>query len=376
MRRNNGKQRKKLFQMVIACGATVIAAVSLTVRLPALLQGSDAIFPALAAGTVLPEGAKAVWKENDTALSSIPEAPAESAPEVSSAPESSEPVSQASPSQTEAPPTPSSQTELSDNGYAIHERQIGGSGTQYENFYVKNSTGVDISIAEELAKRPDITIKKDGTPQVLLMHTHTTETYLPSDMVYYPENFYPRSTDNNNNVTLVGEEVKKKLEAAGIGVIHDTTQHDVPSYNGSYDRSEVTVKNILNENPTIQVVLDLHRDAIGNAESGKTKPTFVANGKKAAQIMIISGCGASRNVVFPDWEYNLRFALRLQQAAETRYPGMTRPLKFCNSQYNLNLTHGSLLIEIGSDSNSMEEAVYSGQLLGDALVDVLNTLTE
>ena len=376
MRRNNGKQRKKSLQTLIACSATAVAVISLTARLPALLQGSDDLFPTLAAGTVLPEGVKAAWEENSAAVSSVSAAPAESAPEASHAPEPSEPASEASSSQAEETSTPSSQTELSDSGYAVHERQIGGSGTQYENFYVKNTTGVDISIAEELAKRPDITIKKDGTPQVLLMHTHTSETYLPSDLGYYPEDFNPRSTDNNNNVARVGEEVKKKLEAAGIGVIHDTTQHDVPSYNGSYDRSEVTVENILAENPSIQVVLDLHRDAIGNAESGKTKPTFVADGKKAAQIMIISGCGASGNVNFPDWEYNLRFALRLQQAAETRYPGMTRPLKFCNSQYNLNLTHGSLLIEIGSDSNSMEEAVYTGQLLGDALVDVLNTLTE
>lgn len=375
MRRNKGKQIKKSLSVVLACGATVVAVASLAVRLPALLQGSDTLFPTLAAGAVLPEGAKAVWGEERTAASSAASLPSESAPEVSSAPEASESEPDAASSQEEVS-APSSQAELSDTGYAVHERQIGGSGTQYENFYVKNTTGVDINIGEELAKRPDITIKKDGTPQVLLMHTHTSESYLPSDLGYYPEDFYPRSTDNNNNVTRVGDEVMKKLEAAGIGVIHDKTQHDVPSYNGSYDRSEVTVQKILDENPTIQVVIDLHRDAIGNAESGKTKPTFVANGQKAAQIMIISGCGASGNVFFPDWEYNLRFGLRLQQAAETRYPGMTRPLKFCNSQYNLNLTHGSLLVEVGSDSNSMDEAVYTGQLLGDAMVDVLNTLTE
>ena len=114
-------------------------------------------------------------------------------------------------------------------------------------------------------------------------------------------------------------------------MVHDVTVHDNPSYNGSYTRSEATIQKNLQQYPSIQVVLDIHRDALGNEESGKTKPVFVVDGKKAAQIMIVSGYNNSANK-FPDWEYNMSFALKLQQAAENRYPGMTRPLNFTSMQ--------------------------------------------
>ena len=77
---------------------------------------------------------------------------------------------------------------------------------------------------------------------------------------------------------------------------------------------------------------------------------------------------------YPDWKINLRFALRLQQALETAYPGLARPIYFCPRKYNQDLSHGALLIEMGSEGNTLEEAVYSGQLLGNILVKVLEDL--
>lgn len=261
------------------------------------------------------------------------------------------------------------------NKISIREIQFGPSGDKYDNFYFKNNAGAKVDVLGLLAQQPDIHIKKDGQPQVLIMHTHTCESYLREDLGYYPADFYPRTTDNGYNVSKVGDAIAEKLEAAGIGVVHDYTQHDNPSYNGSYGRSEATINKNLQQYPSIQVVLDVHRDALGSNESSKVKPTFIANGKKAAQIMIVSGYNNSANK-FPDWEYNMRFALKLQQAAENRYPGMTRPMNFTSMQYNMYLTHGSLLIEVGTDANTLDEAVYSGSLLGDVLSDVLNTLTE
>ena len=85
----------------------------------------------------------------------------------------------------------------------------------------------------------------------------------------------------------MGNEITKKLEEAGIGVIHDTTIHDDP-YTGAYNRSWETIQRNLSENPTIQVTIDVHRDALGG-ESARIKPTTVINGRKAAQIMILSG---------------------------------------------------------------------------------------
>ena len=277
-------------------------------------------------------------------------------------------------SDSEQIPAPNTLNSQDENMYPIIERSIGASGITFNNFSVKNSTSVEIDIDEELNKRPDININKNSDPQVLIVHTHATEAYIDTDFGTFPESFYPRTTDNNHNVTRVGEAIKTQLSNAGINTIHDTTQHDNPSYTGAYYRSEDTIEEYLAKYPSIQVVFDIHRDSIGNNESGKVKPTFTYNNRKAAQVMIVAGCDDDGTWQFPDWEYNLRFALRLQQTTETLYPGMTRPLKFCPSQYNMHLTHGSLLVEIGTDVNTLDEAVYSGELLGNALVQVLNDL--
>ena len=160
------------------------------------------------------------------------------------------------------------------------------------------------------------------------------------------------------------------VKKAGILSIHDTTCHDSPSFSGSYKRSAETIEKNLAKYPSIQVTIDIHRDTIGNNERGKIKPTFKVGNRKAAQIMIMSGCDLDGSMEFPDWEYNLRFALRLQRSAETMYPGMTRSLFFGPVKYNMNKTHASLLIEVGTEVNTLNEAVYTGTLLGNVLENV------
>lgn len=258
--------------------------------------------------------------------------------------------------------------------YQIKELQFGASGMKYENFYVKNATSFNLNISDFLSQIPDIQNVKTESPKVLILHTHTTESYMDVDQGFYYESFYPRSSDDSKNVTQVGNAIASKLKNSGIGVIHDITHHDEPSYNGSYSRSAETINKNLQKYPSIQVVLDIHRDAIGDNENGKIKPTFVVNGKKAAQIMILSGCDMDASLGFPDWQYNLRLALRLQQKTETMFPGMTRAMSFGEFRYNMNCTHGSILIEVGTDSNTLDEAVYSGSMLGEALSEVLSKL--
>lgn len=260
--------------------------------------------------------------------------------------------------------------------YNIIETKLGECGEKYENFYVKKDTPVELNIEKELKSRPDIHIKTDGSPQVLIYHTHTTEAYMDKNNGFYYEDWESRTTDNSKNVTQVGDQIAAQLTHAGIGVIHDTAVHDNPSYNGSYKRSADTIQKHLSQYPSIQVTIDIHRDSLGSNESGKIKPTFLFNNRKGAQIMIIAGSDPDGTLEFPDWEYNLRFALRLQSTVETLFPGMTRPMFFTDSRYNMNKTHGSLLIEVGSDANSINEAKYSGELLGKALVDVLKKLKD
>ncbi len=240
---------------------------------------------------------------------------------------------------------------------------------------VKNETSVLNSLLiEESQKMPEFTIDFDGTPQVLIMHTHTTESFEPYERENFDSSFNYRTTDSSKNVVMIGDRITEELEDAGIGVIHDTTIHDYPSYNGSYERSAETVKAILKENPTIKIVLDIHRDAIGSNDN-LLQPTVKIKGKKAAQVMIISGCDDG-TLDMPDYMKNFRFASLLQQQMSSDYPGLTRPILFDYRKYNQDLTTGSLLIEVGTHGNTLSQVEYSGELIGKSLVKALKELEE
>ena len=254
--------------------------------------------------------------------------------------------------------------------YPVYEFTITEGNESYKNIQIKNTSSTDIDIKKELESKLGFEMEKTDKPQVLIYHTHTSESFLPYDTGYFYESFYPRTTDTSQNICAVGEEIAKQLNKAGINTIHDTTLHDYPSYNGAYDRSYATVSKYIEEYPSIKVTLDIHRDGIGT-DTQKTKPVFTVNGKKAAQIMILSGYNYDDSEEFRDWEYNLRFALQIQKKANDMYPNMVRPLNFSDFMYNMNINTGSLLIEMGAESNTIEEVRYSGYLLGKVLSEVL-----
>lgn len=258
--------------------------------------------------------------------------------------------------------------------FPVIESQYGSAGVGYDNFFVKNTTDYVINIGQEINSELGFKMENISEPQVLIVHTHTTEAYTNEDLGYYYEGQEFRTSDDEKNVTQVGQAIVKKLNENGIGAVHAKEHHDDPTYNGSYDRCEQTIYKYLEQYPSIKVIIDIHRDSIGyDDERGKIKPTFVAKGKKAAQIMIMSGYDPNGEYGFSDWEYNLRFALRLQQKAETMYPGMTRPLYFGDFAYNMFINTGSLLIEVGTEVNTLDEAVYSGELLGEVMSSVLKS---
>ncbi|MDO5124639.1 MAG: stage II sporulation protein P [Eubacteriales bacterium] len=261
-----------------------------------------------------------------------------------------------------------------ENQYPVIEKQIEGGDINYNNISIKNSTGFTLDVEKYLSNKLGFKCSDKDEVQVLIIHTHTSESYLTYDNGYYHESFYPRSSDNNKNMVRVGEEIKKALEQKGIGVVHATETHDSPQYDGAYYRSYDTTLKYLEKYPDIKVILDIHRDSLSSGSNGgKVKPTFTAGGKKAAQIMIMTGYDPDGSLDFPFWEENLTFALKLQQKCEDMYPGMTRPLYFGNFVYNMNVNNGSLLIEVGTDANTLEEAVYTGGLLGNVLSEVLQS---
>ena len=200
---------------------------------------------------------------------------------------------------------------------------------------------------------------------MLIMHTHATETYELAEKNWCDPNFTARSTDNSRNMIAVGAEIARVLNEAGICTIQDTTLHDYPSYNGSYEKSNATVRNYLAQYPSIKVVLDVHRDAIQTQDGTRYAPAANINGMRAAQVMII--CGADVDGNLPNFKQNLRFAARWQAKMAQLYPGLARPVLFDYRYYNQDLTTGSLLIEMGGHANTLEEAKYSARLVGDAL---------
>ena len=178
---------------------------------------------------------------------------------------------------------------------------------------------------------------------------------------------------SGSKVYEVGGALKQALEAQGFGVVHDTTVNDT-LYNGSYDRSWEVLQKNLAEHPGIQVTIDVHRDSMTTDSGVKYKPTVTVNGRKAAQVMLIAGCDANGGWGdFPRWEENLRLDLRVQEKLQELFPGLARPMSFSNSKYNMNATPGSLLVEVGTEVNTVEEAKYSGRLVGEILAETLGS---
>lgn len=345
--------------------ALTFAAVVCVLGRLSVLPSWDAAFTA--AGFILPGGAAEALKtdileEDEEDGPSQPE-PASSTPK---SPGSSRPENSSEENRNSSAANGSQGTVSTTQKADVKEMSIVNAGVQYNNVWVKNlNKNHGIDIPGELQKQPAVKIVKNAGPQVLIYHTHTTEAFAGET----------RSRDNAKNMVAVGERIAEQLKAAGINTYHDTTCHDYPSYNGSYDRSKVTILNALKKYPSIQVTLDVHRDAMGTEGGTRIKPTAMVNGKKAAQVMIISGCDDDGSLNFPNWEYNLRLAVRLQKSMADLYPGLGRPLNFCTRKYNENLTKGSLLVEFGTEVNTLDEAKYSGDLFGKALVEVLNKLT-
>ena len=247
------------------------------------------------------------------------------------------------------------------------------SNTSYNRVYLNNKTDTPINLASLLSENNPIKIQKNSEPQVLIVHTHATECYLSESKDHYTDKDLSRTTDNTKNMVAIGNIFAQKLNSAGIKTLHDTTAHDYPAYSGSYNRSKATIEKYLKQYPSIKIVIDVHRDSIGSAGGDKVKPIVEIDGKKAAQVMLVMGCGA--NITgHENWKQNLIFASKYQQTMEVLYPGLARAISLVNSRYNQNLTLGSILIEVGTDSNSFEEAKLGATLASNALLSYLNTL--
>ena len=227
---------------------------------------------------------------------------------------------------------------------------------------IKNSSDYTVNAEELLSQGCPITLEA-GVPQILIIHTHSSEAYSPAGLDKYEDLGTNRTLDTNYNVIRIGNELTEIFQSYGLNVIHDTGVYDYPSYTGSYNRSCEAIEKYLAENPSIQIVIDLHRDALCSDEiTYKTQAD--EDGVCASQIMILVGSDAS-GLEHPDWQQNLRPALYLQNAVYSKYPSLMRPVQLVSYRYNQHLTHGSMILEVGSNGNTLQEALAAIRLFGN-----------
>lgn len=240
-----------------------------------------------------------------------------------------------------------------------------------EDISVNNTTGQQIDVAALADAAVEIELG-DG-PQILIVHTHGSEAYtMDGTDIYIPSDTY-RTTDNNFNVVRVGTEIAGVLTDMGFSVIHDTSLYDHPAYSGAYDRSKEAVERYLEEYPTIKVVLDVHRDALTGADGTTYKTMAKVGEEQTAQIMLVVGsddAGASH----PEWKKNLTLAIKLQQRMNEIDTTLPRPITVRTNRFNQQLTTGSVLVEVGSHGNTLQEALAAARLFAKATGEELKTL--
>ena len=218
----------------------------------------------------------------------------------------------------------------------------------------------------ELITRPLDWDLATGAPTVLILHTHGTESYTKQPGEDYQESSAYRTLDEGYNMISLGDHLAQTLESAGIGVVHDRGLHDYPSYNGSYGAARKSIAAYLEEYPSIQLVLDLHRDASGD-NSNQLKTAAVVDGAASAQLMIVVGTGDS-GLKHPNWEENLALALKLYGQLERTSPGICRYISLRAQRFNQDQHPGALIIEIGGAGNSHAEALTATSVLAQAVI--------
>lgn len=225
---------------------------------------------------------------------------------------------------------------------------------------VINTTSYQVDMEALLTKSLDWKLCSDE-PTVLILHAHATESYAGT------KNY--RSEEESQNMLSIGDRLEQLLENAGIGVIHDRTLHDAPSYNGSYASARTSMKEYLEKYPSIRLVLDLHRDAAEDAQGNQIGYTISTEQGEAAKMLMVVGTDAG-GLTHPDWQENMALAVKLHTQLQKEHPGICRSLQIRTSRFNQDLSPGALLVEVGSAGNTQEEAMLAVEILAQAIISL------
>jgi len=235
-----------------------------------------------------------------------------------------------------------------------------------QNFYqIDNTTTIgskQLNAVKLLEKDMTLSAYGDG-PQILIYHTHSQEAYADSIR-----------GDMSTSVVALGAELTRLLtEKYGIQVMHYTGTFDVPDHAKAYSNALPNLEQILRENPSIEVVIDLHRDGVPSTTHLVTE----VNGKATAQIMFFNGLSRTTSqgdlsyLANPYIEDNLAFSFQMQLAAAEYYPGFARKIYLKGYRYNMHLVPKAMLVEVGAQTNTFAEAKNAMEPLADLLAIVL-----
>lgn len=248
----------------------------------------------------------------------------------------------------------------------IDRTQLADYETLVRNFYTidANTMAGSDQLSVEKLLGMDMTLPQEGDgPQILIYHTHSQEAF--ADSV---------PGDVNTGIVGVGECLTKILtEQYGYRVLHHTGQYDVETRDNAYSRALPAVEQILAENPSIQVIIDLHRDEVAE----ETKLVTDIQGRPTARFMFFNGLSRTRKTGDIDYlanenqEANLAFSFQMQLKAAEYYPGLTRRIYLKGYRYNMHLRPRTLLVELGAQNNTVEEAINACDPLAHILDMVL-----
>ncbi len=236
--------------------------------------------------------------------------------------------------------------------------------------YLNNQTFYSPNINELL--EVDVTTKLTQEPLVLVLHTHTSEGYLPQNATYLEGDLgeITYTKDESRNMLAVGKAFISALNKNGITAIHCTVMHDESGLAGSYERAADSIRFFCEHYPSIRYVVDLHRDAILTAEGEYIRAATEIEGKSVAQILPVVGSNAG-GWEHDAWEGNLALALQLRQELNQDDTKLCRPVMLKSATYNQEMAPFAILLEIGTGANSIDEAVVAGTLAGEAFAKVI-----
>lgn len=225
-------------------------------------------------------------------------------------------------------------------------------------------------VAALLEKPLDWSLAGDA-PTVLIIHSHASESYTLQSGENDPQWSDYRTLNERYNMVAVGDLLTQLLEAGGVRVLHDRQIHDYPSYNDAYTNSRASVEEYLAQYPSIQMVLDLHRDAALNGDGSQYATSALVDGERSAQLMFVMGTNAA-GAYHPQWQENLSIALKLQVLLEKRAPGISRTTILRAQRFNQDVAMGAMIVEVGTAGNTQTEVFRAIPVLAEAILALMN----